>query len=120
MTIRHSSANIRAMTFRMLFPFSAALLAVSSALASTGQNQAPLMPAELSEPEFQSLVAKTNMYVKALNAVGSAQQSYDRYDSWVDVKKGPTGKERYISYGLYEINHYSVDEVKAAAKKGPS
>ena len=120
MTIRHSSANICAMTFRMLLRVSAVWLAVSSASASTGQDQAPLMPAELSEPEFQSLVAKTNMYVKALNAVDAAQRSYDRYDSWLDVKKGPTGKERYISYGLYEISHYAVDEVKQAAKKGPT
>ena len=35
------------------------------------------------------------------------------------MKKGPTGKERYISYGLYEISKSSVDEVKQAARKGP-
>ena len=71
------------------------------------------------EAEFQSLVEKTNLYVKALNAVSSAQRSFDRYSSWLDVKKGPTGKERYISYGLYEISKSSVDEVKQAATKGP-
>ena len=73
---------------------------------------------ELPEAEFQSLVEKTNLYVKALNAISSAQRSYDRYASWVDLKKGPTGKERYISYGLYEISTSSVEEVKQAAVKG--
>lgn len=79
----------------------------------------PISPADMPEPEFQSLVGKTNLYVKALNAVNSAQRTYDRYASWVNVKKGPTGKERYITYGLYEISKSSVDEVKQAAQKGP-
>lgn len=74
---------------------------------------------DVSDAQFQSLLEKTNLYVKALNAIASAQRSYDRYASWVDVKKGPTGKERYITYGLYEISKSSVDEVKQAAKKGP-
>ena len=73
---------------------------------------------QVPESEFQSLLEKTNLYVEALNAVASAQRSYDRYASWVDVKKGPTTKERYISYGLYEISHSSVETVKKAAEKG--
>lgn len=88
-------------------------------LISVAQGSVPLAPAELSDAEFETLVEKTNLYVKALNAVSSAQRSYDRYASWVDLKKGPTGKERYISYGLYEISKSSVDEVKQAAQKGP-
>jgi hypothetical protein len=55
--------------------------------------------ADLPEQEFQSLAEKTNLYVKALNAARNVQRSYDRYASWLDVKKGPTGKERYIMYG---------------------
>lgn len=88
---------------------------------SATQLQSPpqVAPDDLPEAEFQSLVDKTNSYVKALNAVSSAQRTYDRYASWLDVTKGPTGKERYISYGLYEINRSSVDEVKQAAQKGP-
>ena len=35
------------------------------------------------------------------------------------MKKGPTGRERYISYGLYEINKSAVNAVKQAAQKGP-
>src|SRR3954454_3141260 len=96
------------------------LVALSADLALPAANEpAPLAADELSDAEFQSLAEKTNLYVKALNAVQSAERSYDRYTSWVDVKKGPTGKERYISYGLYEISKSSVDDVKQAAQKGP-
>ncbi|HMJ06982.1 MAG TPA: DUF3829 domain-containing protein, partial [Chthoniobacterales bacterium] len=93
--------------------------AALAASASPVQNPAPIAAADLPEAEFQTLVEKTNLYVKALNAASYAQRSYDRYASWVNVKKGPTGKERYISYGLYEISKSQVDEVKQAAKKGP-
>lgn len=94
-------------------------LALISTTAIAQDTTPSLVPADLPEAEFQSLLEKTNLYVKALNAVANSQRTYDRYASWVDVKKGPTGKERYISYGLYEISKYSVDEVKKAAEKGP-
>jgi len=90
------------------------------AASFAAQNQPPVSPADLPEAEFQTLVEKTNLYVKALNAVSSAQRTYDRYASWVDVKNGPTGKERYISYGLYEINESRVDDIRQAAQKGPA
>ena len=32
-----------------------------------------------------------------------AVNSWERYASWVNMKTGPTGKERYISYGMYEV-----------------
>jgi hypothetical protein len=73
----------------------------------------------ISPAEFQALVDKTNLYVKALNASATVRTSYDRYDSWVDVKKGVTGKERYISYGLYELNKSSVTEIRRAGERGP-
>lgn len=88
--------------------------------ASHAQSPPPVSPADLPDAEFEILVEKTNLYVKALNAVSNAQRTYDRYASWVDVRKGPTGKERYISYGLYEISKSQVDEVKQAAQKGPA
>ncbi|MDQ3119056.1 MAG: YiiG family protein, partial [Verrucomicrobiota bacterium] len=97
------------------------ILAFAILLAVNLQAQSPatISPADLPEAEFESLVDKTNLYVKALNAVRSAQRSYDRYTSWLDVKKGPTGKERYITYGLYEINSSDLDAVKQAAERGP-
>ena len=44
--------------------------------------------------------------------------SYDRYLSWCckNLKKGPTGKERYIVYGLYEIYPLNWDQYKVWAK----
>ena len=87
--------------------------------AAFAQNTGAIAPAEMPEADFGMLAEKTNLYVKALNAASNAQRSYDRYASWVDVKKGPTGKEPYISYGLYEISKSQVDEVKQAAQKGP-
>ncbi|MBA2622357.1 MAG: YiiG family protein [Chthoniobacterales bacterium] len=97
------------------------ILAFAILLAVNLQAQSPatISPADLPEAEFESLVDKTNLYVKALNAVRSAQHSYDRYTSWLDVRKGPTGKERYITYGLYEINSSDLDAVKQAAARGP-
>ena len=107
------------MSPRILGRYCAIALLATSAAGTTTQDQSRVLPADLPAAEFQSLVEKTNLYVKALNAVSGAQRSYDRYASWLDVKKGPTGKERYISYGLYEISKSSVDEVKQAAQKGP-
>jgi hypothetical protein len=101
---------------RLSLTLTTAILCASHCLA---QSPPPISPADLPEAEFHSLVEKTNLYVKALNAVSNAQRTYDRYVSWVDVKKGPTGKERYITYGLYEISKSQVDEVKQAAQKGP-
>lgn len=68
---------------------------------------------------FQALVAKTNLYAKALTDLSSVHRSYDRYSSWVDAEKGFTGREFYISYGLYEISDSVVDALREAAAKGP-
>jgi uncharacterized caspase-like protein len=44
--------------------------------------------------------------------------SYDRYLSWCckNQKNGPTGKERYIVYGLYQIYPLNWDQYKVWAK----
>jgi hypothetical protein len=106
-----------------LFPPARAFVVAAALLIAPplgAQERPRVSPAELPEAEFRSLVEKTNLYVKALNAVSSAQRTYDRYASWVDVNKGPTGKERYISYGLYEISPSRVDDIRQAAQKGPA
>ncbi len=60
----------------------------------------------------EEVTAKLNTYVEFLNRTLRASESLERYDSWVDMKKGPTGKERII-YGLYSL--YDVrDEASAA------
>lgn len=65
-------------------------------------------------------IVKMNAYVEFLNRSIRASESLERYASWVDMKKGPTGKERVI-YGLYSL--YDVrDEIAAveqAAKADP-
>lgn len=73
--------------------------------------------ADLPEDRFRTLVEKTNLYVKALKATRSIQRSYDRYASWVDVKVGPTGRERSID-GLPEINSTTLQEIVDAGQKG--
>ncbi|CAN5176468.1 hypothetical protein BH20VER2_BH20VER2_00230 [soil metagenome] len=94
----------------------ALLLCAVTALA---QGPATVSPLEMSDPDFQALVDKTNLYVQALNSVATVRRSHDRYASWVDQKKGVTGKERYITYGLYELSKYSVADVAKAGQKGP-
>lgn len=55
----------------------------------------------------ESLTQKLNAYVDLLNTVSSnVFSSYDRYGLWVDLEKGPTGKEPNV-YGLYQFNDYS-------------
>ncbi len=90
-----------------------------SAAAGSAQEPAVVSPLEMSDADFQALVDKTNLYVKALNSVATVRSSHDRYASWVDLKKGVTGKERYITYGLYELNKSSINDLTRAGQKGP-
>jgi hypothetical protein len=63
--------------------------------------------------ELAAEINKVKAYTALLDRTERAVQSLKRYDSWVDMKKGPTGRERYIDYGLYEP--YDVrSEVDAA------
>src|SRR5262249_16465789 len=56
----------------------------------------PPKPTEVSEAE------KTNAYIECSNRfVERAYQARDRYLSWVDAKKGPTGKESVL--GTYTL-----------------
>ena len=91
---------------------------ITLGLLATTTGGAPKTQAA-SDEDLDALVAKTNLYVNALNAVSNIRRTYDRYASWVDLKKGITGKERYITYGLYDINTSSVKDVTNAAEKGP-
>ena len=70
------------------------------------------------DPELQAAIAKSNAYTSLSNRTIRAIESWDRYKSWVDMKKGPTGKERYISYGLYSL--YDVKDEIAKAEPPPA
>jgi Protein of unknown function (DUF3829) len=71
---------------------------------------------------LQSWVRKTNAYTELLNASLRATSSWSRYTSWVDVKSGPTGKERIV-YGLYEVipetAKRAIDAADTAAGSDP-
>lgn len=86
-----------------------ALLPVSLVQAQTPAAQI----SELSEEQLQAWTEKLNGYTKLLNGSLRAASSWSRYRSWVNVKTGPTGKERII-YGLYSVNmSLAQDALKA-------
>jgi hypothetical protein len=72
--------------------------------------------ADLPEDKFKALVEKAALYTKALSATRTVQKSYDHYAAWVDIKIGPTGKERSID-GVPDIG--ALPEITDAAAKGP-
>lgn len=85
----------------------AATLHISPAFAQSYQVQ---------EADLDKWIAKNNAYVKLLNESLRASDSWSRYLSWVNVERGPTGKERII-YGLYSVSASSARESIAAARK---
>jgi hypothetical protein len=87
----------------------------ASALAQTSSPMTINVP-QLNEAEFQRWVGKSNAYVELLNDSTRALDSLRRYASWVDMKLGPTGKERYISYGLYSVDPAGAERVIAKAR----
>ncbi|MES1148517.1 MAG: DUF3829 domain-containing protein, partial [Bradyrhizobium guangdongense] len=94
----------------MKFPFlllAGALFQVSTAAAQGYDVQ---------ESDLDQWVSKNNAYVRLLNESLRGIDSWNRYASWVDLKQGPTGKERII-YGLYSISAARAREAIAAARK---
>ena len=73
--------------------------------------------ADLPDDKFKSVVEKTELYTRALHAARAVQRSYDHYASWVDMKTGPTGKEKSIDSGIPEISG-ALAEIADAGKKG--
>lgn len=59
-------------------------------------------------------IEKANLYIEAAKSTERAVESWERYASWVNMKTGPTGNERYISYGMYEL--YDVATLLKAAQ----
>lgn len=71
--------------------------------------------AQQQDPALRAEIGKINAYTALMNRTLRAVQSWQRYASWVDMRRGPTGRERYISYGLYSL--YDVTREMAAAKQ---
>ena len=87
-----------------------------------GASAAPGSSASAAESADDATGDKLNAYIHCINNVSSRiHDSERRYFSWVDEKKGPTGKERNI-YGLYKISDPStcVSEVTKANAQKPS
>lgn len=86
---------------------------------SVGTLGVPLQSA--SAQDVQAAIEKANVYIEVAKNTERAVDSWDRYASWVNMKKGPTGKERYISYGMYDL--YDLDgllkEARASIGKEP-
>lgn len=74
--------------------------------------------ADLPDDKFKSVVEKTDIYTKALGAARAVQKSYDQYAAWVDMKAGPTGKEKKID-GLPNIDG-AAQEISEATAKAPA
>lgn len=75
---------------------------------------------EYSNEELEQRFAKFNKILALLtdDNIQRGISSYDRYRSWCckNLKKGPTGKERYISYGLYGLFPLNWEQYVAFAK----
>lgn len=81
-----------------------------------------LAPQRAFAADVDAALAKANLYIEVAKATERAVDSWDRYASWVNLKTGPTGKERYISYGMYPIYDVSglLNEARAASSRKPA
>ena len=88
------------------------MLAAGSALAGV----VPCAAADIA-----ASLHKANLYIEVSRSTERARDSWERYVSWVNVKTGPTGKERYISYGLYDVPDVAglLAEVRKGAELEP-
>lgn len=88
-----------------------------------GSAGAPVMPVRsASAQDVQAALQKANVYIEVAKMTERAVDSWDRYASWVNMKTGPTGKERYISYGMYDLYDLAglLKEARAATGREPS
>ncbi len=72
---------------------------------------------EIPDGKTEDYVRKSNAVVELFNTSLRASESWSRYLSWVDVKRGPTGKERII-YGLYSVSDSSAKDAIEKARLG--
>lgn len=103
-----------------LAAFATAVLIASPAAAQKEQ-LAPRPAVALEVPDLQDAdldrwIRKSNASVGLLNASLRAAQSWDRYLSWADLRRGPTGSERII-YGLYSVGVETAKRAAEAARK---
>lgn len=70
----------------------------------------------------EASLQKANLYVETAKVTERAVDSWERYREWVNMKTGPTGKERYIDYGMYDLHDVAglLKEARAVAAAEPS
>lgn len=117
------------LTSRILVAVLALAMTGASAFAQSKQKPAAAQPApslglaDVPEAQLDRTIAKSNAVVGLLNTSLRGADSWQRYLSWVNVKSGPTGKERII-YGLYSVSASSaksaVEKARAAAAGEPA
>ncbi len=113
------------MSIRTILCSTACALVLAAAMPVTVSAQGVPAQSAASAPageaELQAAITKSNAYTSLMNRTLRAIQSWERYASWVDMKKGPTGKERYIAYGLYSLYDVTGEIKKAeeAAARNP-
>lgn len=79
---------------------------------------APGVPT-LSADTDRDLKEELNAYIECINrSQPRAEDSYNRYLSWVSKASGPNCNERYIMYGLYTLYDDSIEKCNQAARRG--
>ncbi|KAF0133492.1 MAG: hypothetical protein FD152_1616 [Xanthobacteraceae bacterium] len=93
-------------------------------LAMAASVSAPAFAQDRPAPDaaLQAAIAKSNAYTSLLNRTLRAVESWDRYRSWVNMQRGPTGRERYIVYGLYSLYDVrgEIEKAEQAVTQEPS
>lgn len=93
------------MPFHRTGPIARALARLSRPIAVFALAFTPVMLGRSAAAEdAQAALQKANTYIELAKTTERAVESWERYLSWVNMKTGPTGKERYISYGLYSLH----------------
>lgn len=71
--------------------------------------------------DIREAIHKANVYIEVATYTDRALDSWDRYTSWVNLKTGPTGKERYISYGMHDLPDLAslMKEARAVSGRVP-
>lgn len=72
--------------------------------------------------DLDQAIRKANFYIEIAKSTERAAESFERYREWVNLKTGPTGKEEYISYGLYDVPDAAelIEQAKQAASLAPA
>lgn len=94
------------------------LISLAFAAPALAQTAAAPDPAQAAS---QATVRKLNAYVALLNRTLRASESIARYESWVNMRTGPTGRERII-YGLYSLYDVrsEIEKARAAVTAQPA